>query len=369
MIYLTHARTISGGELHEFHGINVPQRAHFFPDTYKRARLGISYPPHNLMEKCLDEPFCEKIAQSNRGKTALILSTGSQIWIHDSGRFPQKAPELEYKLKLPYISMTQIYAGRMASRFGATGHVTTDGSACASSLKVMMDVANLIENYGFERVVVVAVDDVVCNTQLNIFGEAGASVTLEEEERGLLPSAFDGVNGGFRLGQGAALAVFDRGHDGMDDPMAQMLGQFTASEVLDNSIGQRLDGQGFTDAIEGAVHKAQIRTSEISVIKTHGTGTDLNNQSEKAGIGAAGLGDFVATSYKPLIGHTMGPSGLLETILLLEDMKRGQVPAIANRTSDDDVYLSKPVDAPEGNILSLAAGMGNIYSAAIFKPL
>ena len=369
MIYLTHARTISGGELHEFHGINAPQRAHFFPDTYKRARLGISYPPHNLMDKCLKGSFCEEVAESNRGRTAFILSTGNQVWSHDSGHFSKNAPELVYKLKLPYVSMTQIYAGRLASRFGAAGHVSTDGSACASSLKVMMDVANLIENYGFDRVVVAAVDDVVCNTQLNIFGAAGASLTIKDEENGLLPSAFDDMNRGFRLGQGAALAVFDRGYDGMAEPLAQMLGQFTASEMLDNSIGQRLDGRGFADAIEGAIGKARISKSDISVIKTHGTGTKLNNQSEKAGIAAAGLKNFVATSYKPLIGHTMGPSGLLETILLLKDMKRGTVPAIANRTNDDPVYLSKPAATPNGNILSLAAGMGNIYSAAIFKPL
>jgi 3-oxoacyl-[acyl-carrier-protein] synthase II len=369
MIALTHARTISGGELQEFHGINVAQRAHFFPDTYKRVKMGISYPPHNLLEKCLDEEFCEMVTNTNRGKTAMILSTGSQIWAHDTDRFPKKAPELHYKMNLPYVAMTQIYAGRLASRFGAYGHVTTDASACASSLKCLMDVANLIENYGFDRVVVVAVDDVVNNTQLNVFGEAGASITIEEEDQGLKPSAFDATNKGFHLSQGAAVAVFDRVHDGMSDPMALLHGQFTASEVLANSIGQRIDGQGFTDAISGAVAKAGIDPKRINIIKTHGTGTDLNNQSELNGIAAAGLGQFVATSYKPRIGHTMGPSGLLETILLLREMKEGQVPAIENRTEEDTVYLSEPVDTPDGLVVSLAAGMGNIYSAAIFEPV
>jgi hypothetical protein len=45
------------------------------------------------------------------------------------------------------------------------------------------------------------------------------------------------------------------------------------------------------------------------------------------------------------------------------------VPAIPNRTEHDDVYLSDPVEPPKGLILSLAAGMGNIYGAAIFDAI
>ena len=62
----------------------------------------------------------------------------------------------------------------------------------------------------------------------------------------------------------------------------------------------------------------------------------------------------------------MGVSGLLETCLLVDSLKTGIVPAIKNRTEEDHVYLSEPVAARDGAILSLAAGMGNVYSAAIF---
>jgi 3-oxoacyl-(acyl-carrier-protein) synthase len=47
---------------------------------------------------------------------------------------------------------------------------------------------------------------------------------------------------------------------------------------------------------------------DISIVKAHGTGTDSNNKSEKAAILGAGLQDFVVTSYKQKIGHTMGSS-------------------------------------------------------------
>ena len=76
---------------------------------------------------------------------------------------------------------------------------------------------------------------------------------------------------------------------------------------------------------------------------------------------------FIATSFKPTIGHTMGASGLLETCLLLDSLREtGKVPAIKNRTEEDKVFISEDTTPRDGLILSLAAGMGNIYSAAVF---
>jgi len=59
----------------------------------------------------------------------------------------------------------------------------------------------------------------------------------------------------------------------------------------------------------------------------------------------------------------------METGLLLDDLKRGVVPGIPNRTNTDDVFLSHDIPAVDGVLLSLAAGMGNTYSAALFKPV
>jgi len=58
---------------------------------------------------------------------------------------------------------------------------------------------------------------------------------------------------------------------------------------------------------------------------------------------------------------------LLETDLMLRDINKGIIPKIPNRTSADSVFVSEDT-APRGDMfLSLAAGMGNIYSAALFS--
>jgi 3-oxoacyl-(acyl-carrier-protein) synthase len=229
-----------------------------------------------------------------------------------------------------------------------------------------MDVQTLINHYGFKRVVVLTVEDAVSNSVLEFFGEAKASLTQKEENLGILPSAFDDTNYGFYVGQGAALAVFESS-DVSENPIAILKGAYTASEDHSNAIGQREDGQGFIRAIEGALEFSCTPAEHISIVKTHGTGTKSNNVAEKAAL-AYTLDGYVATAYKQKIGHTMGASGLLETLMLIDNILADEiVPCIANRTSYDEVFLSEDIKAPQGDILSLAAGMGNVYSAAVLS--
>jgi 3-oxoacyl-(acyl-carrier-protein) synthase len=153
---------------------------------------------------------------------------------------------------------------------------------------------------------------------------------------------------------------------GSKSPKGVLRGAYTASESCANAIGQREDGQGFKRAMEGAMFAANVKPSNITIVKTHGTGTKSNNLAEKMALEET-LSEFVATSYKPTIGHTMGVSGLLETCMLLDDLAQGFVPKIANRTEVDTKFLSLDVEAPSGEIMALEAGMGNVYSAAVLS--
>jgi 3-oxoacyl-[acyl-carrier-protein] synthase II len=320
-----------------------------------------------LIESLIDDELRSYVADNPvKGKTGFIFSAGNQGWMGNNGRY-DKDPDtkLHYKVKVPFIVLTNIYAGRIASMFGVHDHVSTDASACASSLHVLMNMQTLMDNYGFDRVIVFSGEDSVNNLVLEFFGEAGASLQYKDEgER--QPSAFDDKNQGFHIGQGAVVAIFEKEHAGMADPLAKFVGAYSSAEDNTNPLGQRDDGSGFSKAIEGALFVAKAHQNDVRLVKTHGTGTPVNNAAEKSAL-LRSLNEFVATSYKPRIGHTMGASGLLETGLLLRDLESGLVPKILNRTQDDPVFLSSDAPIPEGLMLSLAAGMGNIYSAALFS--
>ncbi len=367
MIYMTQCRTACTTDTTLIDDIPYPQHAHILPNTFRRAKSGLKYPPHVLIESLIDDELRSYVADNPvKGKTGFIFAAGNQGWMGNNGRYDKNPDaQLHYKVKVPFIVLTNIYAGRIASMFGVHDHVSTDASACASSLHVLMNMQTLMDNYGFDRVIVFSGEDSVNNLVLEFFGEAGASLQYKDEgER--QPSAFDDKNQGFHIGQGAVVAIFEKEHAGMADPLAKFVGAYSSAEDSTNPLGQREDGSGFSKAIEGALFVAKAHQNDVRLVKTHGTGTPVNNAAEKSAL-LRSLNEFVATSYKPRIGHTMGASGLLETGLLLRDLENGFVPKILNRTQDDSVFLSSDAPIPEGLMLSLAAGMGNIYSAALFS--
>ena len=364
MIYLTDYQTASTTDTHMLEDITYPQRVHWFADTYARKDTGLVYAPHKLAERVLNKTLLVDL-KNRGGKTAFILAAGNQ---HFAGINPKDSEpnSLAYDYKMLPLTLTQVYAGRIAQACGAEDMVITDASACASSLKVMMNVHELFALYHFDRVIVLSVEDAVSNPVLKFFGESKAVLTKEQEEQGVLPSAFDSINFGFNIGQGAVFAVFEN-EKYAKNPHARLLGAYSASERSTNAIGQREDGEGFIKAAHGAMSISKISPRQIDIIKTHGTGTKSNNTAERNALKTLFDHRFVATSYKQRIGHTMGASGLLETCLLLDNIKDRIVTPIKNRTQRDSVFISDPLHifGPQ-KILSLAAGMGNIYSAAIF---
>lgn len=367
MIFMTYAATASTTETTLYEDIAFPQRAHILTNTYNRAKTGLSYPGHNLLNRVIT-PTAINYVHDNPvpGKTAFIFAAGNQIWPHNTARYDNNPDaELHHATKIPFITLTNIYAGRIASMFGADDHISTDATACASSLKVLMDAQNLLWHYGFDRVIVLSGEDGVSVHSLEFFGDAKASLLLEEEAN-RKPSAFDNKNYGFHVGQGAILAIFEREHPKMREPLATFLGAYTAAERNGNPLGQQENGTGYVRAIEGALSVAKLPANVVKVVKTHGTGTPVNNAAEKTALNSV-LDSFIATSYKQRVGHTLGASGLLETAMLLEDMAKGYIPGIPNRTEDDPVFVSKDVPAQKGVILSLAAGMGSVFSAALFS--
>jgi len=360
---LTDYRTAYSTESELLQDIDYPQRVHWFKESYSRVKTGMIYAPHKVAEKVLDAELLADLKERG-GKTAFIFASGNSN-LASEGR-KTKESQLSYDYKILPLTLTQVYAGRIAALCGAQDYVTTDASACASSLKVLSEVKYLIEHQGFDRVVVLGFEDQVNNMTLKFFGEAKACLTYENElQDGVMPSAFDSKNYGFYVGQGAVLAVFES-EKVAKTAHARLVGAASASESYSNPIGQRDDGQGFSKAITFSLHQEKTEKAKIKIVKTHGTGTKSNNQAEKNGILNVFDHDFVATSFKPTIGHTMGASGLLESLLLIDNLKKGVVPAIPNRSENDDVFLSHDCQTDEGMFLSLAAGMGNIYSAAIF---
>ena len=90
MIRLAHYRTASTDNVQLLDDILFPQKVHWFPETYARAKSGMFYPPHRLADKVLDPNLAKQLRQNPVGKTAFILAAGNA---HFAGLKPNTRPE------------------------------------------------------------------------------------------------------------------------------------------------------------------------------------------------------------------------------------------------------------------------------------
>lgn len=370
-IYLTTHEIAVSTRRERMGDIAYPQYVHWFPDTYERVASGLHYPPHRVAAKVLTPEVRAAVTAASRqpGRSAFVLAAGNTSFVWPQvRRFKPEGP-LTYTFRLAPLALTNIYGARVAQELGCADHVSTDATACVSAIKAMMEAVALIRLYGYERVAVLAVEDQVNTVMLEFFGETRAVLTLEEMERdGVQPSAFDPVNRGFFIGQGAAFALFETEASlraGGREPLCELRAATVVAERHTNALGQREDGAGYRDAITEALRLAGCTPADIDLVKTHGTGTASNNVAEAAGIEAALGPDFVATGYKQRFGHTMGASGLVEIIAALRDARTGTIPGIPHRTGGDERFLGGDRALDVRRLLALASGMGNVFGAAV----
>ncbi len=131
-------------------------------------------------------------------------------------------------------------------------------------------------------------------------------------------------------------------------------------------------GTSFKVLVEALLNKRNIPPHEIEFIKAHATGTKLNDLAESIAYNNIFGNSISVTALKPVTGHTVTASGLIETLLLLEYLKKGKIPKTINheKLSEECAKIKVLTDDTTyqgGYILSVSAGFGGFFSATILK--
>lgn len=95
------------------------------------------------------------------------------------------------------------------------------------------------------------------------------------------------------------------------------------SDDANHISGPSRTGDGLYFAMRNAMNEAGIEPASVSCLQMHGTATAYNDDMESKAANLAGLQDVPVQSLKPYFGHTMGASGVIETIIAAEELKRG----------------------------------------------
>ncbi len=349
-------------------GERFPQNVNSIESFFEDTDSGYNYVCENIYKQLFakdDIAFFNDIA-TKEGKNAVIIASGTSEWAGSGINLPHVKPD--YTLKTPFFILINILSGKVANKLGWHDYLTVDATACISGYKAFLE-AELILNAGIaDRVLVIGVDDQINPLVLELFGMLDASITPDQEEQGYQPSAFDGKNYGFRLGHGAGYVLLENQkslNETKHKPLAYLEKTVLRAEKLSNPFGQSPDGKGYARVISEVLKETGLTTKDISFIKTHGTGSQSNNKSESNGIKQCFGDEFIATSYKPEIGHTLGANAIVELDIALKDAHKGMIRGIKNRTEKDDCFLSYDKEMRVDKFLMLGSGMGNVYASSI----
>lgn len=238
---------------------------------------------------------------------------------------------------------------------GWKGPAYTISTACSSSAKAMAAGQRLI-NSGLVDAVLVGGVDTLCQLTLNGFN------CLESLSHYICQPCGknrDGIN----IGEAAALFLMSK-----DQAPVMFL---AAGESMDawHISAPHPEGKGAAEAMQKALHVANLKASEIGYLNMHGTSTPQNDAMEIKAVRQVFQNiDVPLSSTKHKTGHCLGAAGAIEAYIcqhILLDQKWLPLhhSGVLDPDLDDqnyvlDVNLEKPIQYVMSN--SFAFGGSNI---------
>lgn len=150
----------------------------------------------------------------------------------------------------------------------------------------------------------------------------------------------------------------------------QVLGTGSCNDA-NHISGPSRTGEGLVMSVRSALNEAKIKTHEIDYISAHGTATNFNDEMEAVAFSRLKMLETPINSLKGFYGHTLGTSGLLESIIGIKSLEKN---TLIGSLGFDELGVSecinviKKTEKKELNIfLKTASGFGGCNTAVIFK--
>ncbi len=186
---------------------------------------------------------------------------------------------------------------------------------------------------------------------------------------------FDRERCGTVLGEGAGALVLESAEHARGraaSPLVRMAGFGSSTEAY-SATAPDPEGTGVFRAASAALQGGALP----AWIKTHGTGTILNDAAECRGLATllgTQLPQCPITSLKPALGHALGASGAVEAVAAVLALLEGIVPATATTDSPDLALppcrvVLRPERAGDGPVLLLSESFGGRCTALAVNPL
>jgi len=262
-------------------------------------------------------------------------------------------------------SMTEL----VADKLGISDFMTTVSTACSSSANAIFYGARLIKNDVLDVVIAGGTDSLTKFT-LNGFNTL---MILDKE----FCKPFDENREGLNLGEGSGYLVLvseKAAKTLTKQPYCKLSGYNNSNDAYHQTASSP-DGKGSYLAMQGALKKSGLQTTDIDYINLHGTGTPNNDSAEGTAIKRLFGPDYpLMSSTKSYTGHTLGASGGIEAVFSVLAIKNKLIyPNLRFETRMDELPF-EPVkelltDQDIKHVMSNSFGFGGNCTSLIFSAI
>lgn len=292
-------------------------------------------------------PVIEKSGIVPNEKSVLLLSTtkGNIVSLKD------KSTESHAWL--------DVLAKIIADFFGFTTQPIVVSNACVSGILAVSVAKRLLQGGLYNHAFVVAGDEV---TEFVLSGFNSFQAMSDSPCK-----PYSANRTGVTLGEAAAAALVTVNPE---NAKAKITGDGSVNDA-NHISGPSRTGEGLVRSIESALKESGVSADKIDYISAHGTATPYNDEMEAIAFNRLGLQYVPVNSFKGYYGHTLGASGLLETVIGLESMQQGKLYASLGY---DEPGVSQPINVIRENneqpvyyFLKTASGFGGCNTAVLFE--
>jgi 3-oxoacyl-[acyl-carrier-protein] synthase II len=267
------------------------------------------------------------------------------------------------------MMMANAAAAAISIKYGFGGQASTPAVACAAGTQAILDGLRQIQ-WGYADAAVVGGT------------EAAATAAAHEgfrAARALSPTGiarpFDVDRDGFVMGEGAGILILEAEEVAADrgaTVLAVVKGGASTADAH-HVTAPHPRGEGAERAVRLALADAGVAPADVTYVNAHGTGTDLNDRTEGLVIDRVFEDQPAISSIKGTTGHALGASGSIEAAVVLEAMRRHELPPnIGLATQDPEIPLDDIVREPRewepGPAMSNSFGFGGHNSVLVFSP-
>jgi 3-oxoacyl-[acyl-carrier-protein] synthase II len=268
------------------------------------------------------------------------------------------------------MMMANAAAAAISIKYGFGGPATTPAVACAAGAQSVLDGLRQVE-WGYADAAVVGGTEAAARRSAREGFKAARALSPTGFAR-----PFDVDRDGFVMGEGAAVLVLEAEEAAAArgaTPLATLLGGASTADAY-HVTAPHPSGDGAERAIRLALDDADLTPKQITYINAHGTGTDLNDSTEGLVIQRVfGERQPAVSSIKGTTGHGLGASGSIEAVVVIEAIRRMQLPPnVGLSIQDPEIPLHDIVrearDWEPGPTLSNSFGFGGHNTVLVFGP-